>query len=159
MKNFYKKQKQKGITLVETLVVVAIVVIMMAVVLPSFQSMKNTNILKTATEDVLSGLDNAHSQTLSSVSSSTYGVHFQSDKIIIFKGTAYSSNDVNNKTISFASQASISNVTLNTVSGTSGDLYFNHLTGVPSKTGTVTITVSSSSKIITISSTGNFSIN
>ncbi|MES2023382.1 MAG: type II secretion system protein [Patescibacteria group bacterium] len=155
MRNFY----QKGITLVETLVAVAIIVLILAIVLPSFNTIKKNNILKSTTEDIFSALDNAHSQTLSSVSSSTYGVHFQSDKVVIFKGTVYSSNDVNNKTVNINFPASISNVNFNSVSAISGDIYFAHLTGVPSKTGTVTIAVSSSTKIITISATGNFSIN
>jgi formate-dependent phosphoribosylglycinamide formyltransferase (GAR transformylase) len=40
------------------------------------------------------------------------------------------------------------------VSSTSGDVYFNRLSGSPSTTGTVTIYSPSFSKVITISATG-----
>lgn len=156
MKNFKNK---KGITLIETLMAISIISILLVLVLPSFSSIKKNNILKSSAEDVLSALDQAHSQTLSSVNSSVYGVHFQADQVIIFKGTSYSSNDSNNKIIYITTPATISNVTLNNSSSTTGDVYFTHLTGVPNKTGTITVSTSNGSKIITISVTGSFSVN
>ena len=140
--------------MVEILAVVAIIGIIVAVALPQFSKMRELQILKSGVEDTLSSIDKARGETLSSLDSSSYGVHFQSDKIIIFKGTIFSASDVNNEIISIVSPAGISNISLG--SGIS-DVYFNRLSGAPNHTGTVTISTVSYSKIITISATGTAS--
>lgn len=155
IKNFY----QKGITLLEVIIVIAIVGILVAVVSPQFSKMKNSQIIKNASSDIISSLNKAQSQTRASLDSSPYGVHFQSDKIIIFKGITFSANDANNQNINIVSPAIISNIAL-TNGATS--IYFNRLTGLPSGTGTITVSISSDAsltKIITISATGLGSIN
>lgn len=155
MYNFYKK----GITAMEILIVVSVLGILFLITLPQFSKIKENQILKNALEDVVSTLHNAQSQSLASVNSSEYGVHFQSDRIIVFKGKIFSSGATDNKTINIISPASISNVTLGGVSSNTGDVYFERLSGVPNKTGTITITTPSTSKIVTISATGAVSVN
>ena len=155
MKNNY----QQGFSAVEVMVVIAIIVVIIAVVLPQFARTKELQVLKNAVSDVLSSIDKARTQTLSSLDSSEYGVRFESDKVIIFKGMVYSSGSVNNETTDITSPANISNVTLNSASSSSGEMYFNRLSGSPSKTGTVTISTTNYSKIITISATGASSVN
>lgn len=150
---------KKGISVVEILIVVAVIVAILAVVIPQFSQSRENQVLKNAVSDVLSNLDKARSETLASVDSSAYGVHFQSDKVIIFKGTVFSANDANNETTNIVSPASVSNVTLGGVSGSTGDLYFNRLSGMPSKTGTITVSSPAFSKTITISATGTASSN
>ncbi|MES2315660.1 MAG: GspH/FimT family pseudopilin [Patescibacteria group bacterium] len=155
MKNFYKK----GISALEIMIVLGIIVILAAIIIPQFSSTRQNQLLKSATTDILSALDKARSQTLASVNSSEYGVHFQSDRVIIFAGTTYSAGASGNETITIITPASISNVSLGGVSGSSGDMYFNRLSGAPNTTGTVTVSNSSMSKIITISATGAASLN
>ncbi len=167
MKNFYKKAcppslhsgvSGRGITVIELLVVLAVLGIIIAVVIPQFSKTRENQVLKSGVQDVLSSINKARSQTLSSLNSSSYGVHFQSDEVIIFKGTSFSDNDPNNENISITSPASISNVILNLISAIPGEIYFNRLSGSPSKTGTVTISTTNYSKIITISATGAASV-
>ena len=152
MINSYKK----GMTAVEILIVLAILGIIFAVVLPSFKTIKENQILKSTVSDVVSALDKARSNTLASVNSSNYGVYFESSQIVIFKGTSYSPSDVNNENISIMEPATISSINL---IGGATEVYFNRLTGAPNKTGTVTISLSSLSKIITISASGAVSMN
>src|SRR3989344_1027883 len=83
MKNFY----QKGITIIELLIVIVVIGIMALIVLPQFSYIKENQVLKNGVSDILSSIDKARGQTLSSLNSSEYGVHFESDKVIIFKGT------------------------------------------------------------------------
>ncbi len=149
----------RGITAVELLVAVAILVLVIIVVIPQFSKIKSNQILKDTTDDVISALHQAQSQTLASVNSSQYGVHLQSDRVIIFTGTTYSSGASSNQTILISSPASITNVTLNGSSGTSGDVVFSRLSGTPDKTGTVTVYTSSLSKTVTISAAGTISLN
>ncbi|HTE48503.1 MAG TPA: type II secretion system protein [Candidatus Paceibacterota bacterium] len=155
MTNHYKQ----GLTALEILVVIGVLGIIIAVVLPQFSKTKELQVLKNAVADVLSDIDKARAQTLSSLNSSEYGVRFESDRVIIFMGMSFSSGDSSNETTSITSPANISNVTLGSASGSSGDMYFNRLSGSPSKTGTVTISTTSYSKIITISATGASSVN
>ncbi len=155
MKNFYKK----GFSIAEILIIVAVLGIIFAIVIPQFTKTRELQVLKNGTEEIVTSIDKARVETLSSLNSSSYGVHFQSDKIVIFKGTSYSAGDVNNETISITTPASITNVTFGGVSSVSGDMYFARLSGAPSTTGTVTVATSSYSKTITISATGNASSN
>jgi len=150
---------RRGITVAEILIVVAVIGILALVTLPQFSKIKENQVIKNTIGDVISALHNAQSQSLASVNSSEYGVRFQADRIIIFTGKIFSSGAGDNKTINIISPASISNVTLGGVSASSGDLYFERLSGIPSKTGTITISTSSVSKIITISATGTVSVN
>lgn len=144
---FYKR----GISIIEILVVIAVLGIIFSVMVPQFSKSREMQVLKSGVADTLSSIDKARGGTLSSLDSSSYGVHFESDKVIIFKGTVFSAMDANNETIDIATPATISNITL--ASGGS-DLYFNRLSGSPSTTGTVTVSTASYSKTITISATG-----
>lgn len=149
----------KGISIIEILVIFASIGILVAIVVPQFSKIREGQVLKTAVVDILSTINKARSKTLASVDSSSYGVHFQSDKVIIFKGVVFSAVDPNNEIINITSPASISNVTLGGVSGDSGDFYFNRIYGAPNTTGTITISTVSSSRIITIYKSGNASVN
>jgi prepilin-type N-terminal cleavage/methylation domain-containing protein len=155
IQNFY----QKGITALEMLFVVSILGILFAIVLPQFSKMKENQVMKNATGEIISALHNAQSQSLASVDSVEYGVHFQSDKVIIFKGKIFSTEAEDNKIINIILPASISNIILDDVSYSTGEIYFERLSGVPDKVGIVTVSTSSMSKIITISATGAVSIN
>jgi prepilin-type N-terminal cleavage/methylation domain-containing protein len=149
---------KRGFTAMELLIVIAAIGMLALVVLPQFSKNRERQVLKSGVQSVLSSLDKARVETLSSLNSSTYGVHFQSNQVIIFQGTSYSGSNVI-EAVSIVSPASISNVTLGGVSASSGDVYFNRLSAEPNQTGTVTISTTSYSKIITISATGMVSSN
>ena len=147
---------KRGFTALETFIVLSVAILLIVIVLPSFQAMRNNQVLKATASEVVSALDQARSQALSSIDSSEYGVHFELNEIIIFKGTTFSSPDPNNENISITSPASISSINL---TGGAVDVYFDRLSGAPNKTGTITISVSPFSKVITISATGAISMN
>lgn len=154
MKNFYKK----GITVIELLVVLAVLGIMVSIVLPQFSRMRENQVLKSGVQDILSSLDKARSQTLASLNSLNYGVRFEVDKIILFKTQAFDARAVDNETINIITPATISNVVLGCTPPIPCDIYFNRLSGSPSTNGTVTISTTNYSKIITISATGVASV-
>ncbi|MSU44595.1 hypothetical protein EXS45_00170 [Candidatus Nomurabacteria bacterium] len=154
-----KHSYQKGISAVELLIVVVVLGIIFAVVIPQFSKTRELQVLKSTVGDILSSLNKAHSQTLASVNSSSYGVHFQSDQVIIFKGIAFSVGASDNEIMGITAGAIISNITFGGVSGISGDVYFNRLSGIPNTTGTITLSTTNYVKIITISATGAMSVN
>lgn len=149
-----KKNYKRGITFLELLIVVAVLGVIFSVVIPQFSKSREMQVLKSGVVDILSSIDKARGETLSSLNSSSYGVHFQSDKVIIFKGTGFIPDTVGNEIIDIVTPASITNVTIGIVSGSSGEIFFNRLSGSPSATATVTISTTNYSKIITISATG-----
>jgi Tfp pilus assembly protein FimT len=155
MNNFY----QKGITAFELIIVFAILGIILTITIPQFAKTREQQVVKAAVQDVLSSIDRARSDSLSSLDSSEYGVHFESDQIIIFKGMVFSAGAGDNIIVSITSPATISSVTFGGVSASSGDVYFNRLSGAPSTTGTITISSPNYSKIITILPTGVASVN
>lgn len=153
MKNICKK----GITTIEILIVIAVLGIIFSIVIPQFSKTRELQTLKGGVQDVLSSIDKARSQTLASLNSSEYGVHFESGAVIIFKGIDFSTRDTTkDEIINIVTPATVSNITL---SGGGSDIYFNRLSGAPNKSGAITISTSSYSKIITISATGAASVN
>jgi len=155
MTNYYKK----GITALELLLVVAVLGAVFSIVIPQFSKIRELQALKSGVADILSSIDKARSQTLSSLNSLEYGVHFETAQIIIFQGVNFSTDDINNEIINVISPAGISNVTFDSISDVSGKIYFNRLSGNPNRTGTVTLSTANFSKIITISATGVASVN
>lgn len=143
----------------EIIIVIAIIGILIAIVFSGLSETKNQQVLKSTVEDVVSMINKARSQTLASLNLNTYGVHFDSDKITLFSGTTYSANNSSNEVVNISVPASISNVSL---TGGATDFYFNRLTGVPSKNGNITISISANNnltKTITLSPTGGVSVN
>lgn len=155
MKNFYKK----GITIIELLVVLAVLGIIISVAISQFSKMRENQTLKSGAQDILSSLDKARSQTLASLNSSQYGVRFEADKIVIFRGMSFVAGNINNETINIVTPATISNVALGCTPSIPCEIYFNRLSGSPSTNGAVTISTVNYSKIITISATGVASAN
>src|SRR3989338_6528763 len=152
MINRYKQ----GITTVELLIVIVVLGIIFSIVFPQFSKIKENQVLKNGVADVLSSINKARSQTLSSLNSSEYGVHFQSDRVIIFKGTSFDSGAGDNETINIISPATISTIT---ILGGGEDIYFNRFSGTPSTTGSVAVSSANFSKTIVISATGTASVN
>ncbi|KKP88348.1 MAG: hypothetical protein UR91_C0020G0004 [Candidatus Nomurabacteria bacterium GW2011_GWC2_35_8] len=152
MQNFYRK----GVTVVELLIVIAVLGIIFLIVLPQFSKSRENQVLKNGVADILSSVNKARGNTLASLNSSEYGIHFQIDRVVIFKGTSFSSEDSNNEIINITTPANISDITL---LGGGSDIYFHRLTGAPSTTGTITISTGSYSKVITILATGVVSVN
>ena len=149
----------RGITLIEFILVFAVLALLFSVAIPRFGMIRERQVLKAAASDIVSSLNKARSSTLSSVNSSSYGVNFTPDEIMIFNGTTFSAGASGNESILLSAPAQISNVTLNGTSGTTGNLYFHRLSGEPSKSGTVTVSTPNFSQTITISPTGAFNAN
>jgi Tfp pilus assembly protein FimT len=147
---------QKAFTLIETLIVIAVVILLVVIVWPRFSEIRANQVLKSGVEDVVSSLNKARSQTLASLNSSTYGVHFTSNSVTIFTGDVYSAGAGDNQVINIVSPASISDISL---TGGAVDIYFKRLTADPNVTGSITISNSSINKVISISATGIISVN
>ena len=147
-------QIKKGFSLFEILLSVAIIVVILFVVINLFSNYNKKQVLDNTTEKVLSLLKEARSLTISSKNDSSYGVHFEQDTIVLFKGTAYVSGDSNNKINQIDKKAIISEINLN---GKNNNIIFQRLTGKTDFFGTIKISLVSNPlnfKTVSIYQTG-----
>jgi prepilin-type N-terminal cleavage/methylation domain-containing protein len=149
---------QRGFTLVELLVVMAILIIVFAgstyyfdgvfrKVSLSQSLIKNASTVKTTLEE-------ARSYTVSAKSGSVYGVHFDSNQIVLYKGSIYSVGAAGNSVRVLDNSVTISSINLN---GGGSDVLFQKISGETDKYGSVTlrlVTDTSKTKVITIGKAG-----
>lgn len=151
--------QQRGFTLIELLVVITILVTLSAVSVTVFSKFSTSRVLTGSIQTVLSILDEARTLTLASKGGYQYGVHFETTKIVLFKGTIYSSSDPDNDVTVLQTTVEISNITL---TGSGNDVIFSRLTGKTNQDGTVRFSLvsdSNSSSTINIQTTGIAEVN
>lgn len=155
------KNFNKGITLVEIMVIIAILLIITAMVVPNLNEFKRQRALKNTLEDVVSLLSEARNNTISSKNSRKYGVYFEENRATLFVNT-YTIDASTNKQILFDNSVHIpSSGGLNLNGGTSS-VIFDKITGDTSGYGTIKIQLLNDSniyKIINISKIGVISTN
>lgn len=152
------KIKNSGVTLLEVIMVIAIIGILSVIVIRPFTAEKRATDLRGVTLDAMSLIRQSQSKTLFSENSSAYGVHLQSDKLVLFTGTSYNSNAVDNINLTLPTNFSIGSVSLN---GGGSEILFSRLTGETTNYGTFNISYSSGTPnaTITVSQTGLTSSN
>ncbi|MCH7529563.1 type II secretion system protein [Patescibacteria group bacterium] len=151
--------QQRGFTLIEILVVITILVTLSAVSVTVFSKFSTSRALTGSVQTVLSILDDARTLTLASKDGYQYGVHFETTKVVLFKGTVYSSSDSDNDITVLQTTVEISNITL---TGSGSDVVFSRLTGKTAQNGTVRLSLvsdSTSSSTINIQTTGIAEVN
>lgn len=151
-----KNIKNKGISLIEILIVVSIIAIISAIVVINLSNFRNQQVLQNTTEDVVSLLNEARNSTISSKNSNTYGVHFQSDKTILFSGASFTS-DPSNKQINLDSSVIIPVTGGINLNGGGNDVIFTRILGDTTNNGTIIIQLvndMTQQKVITISKIG-----
>jgi prepilin-type N-terminal cleavage/methylation domain-containing protein len=152
---------KKGFSILEIMLVIAIIAILLAIVLPSLTKSRNTQALSASTEAVISVLNQARSKTLSSEKDTAYGVKIDSASVTLFVGTTYNAGTQTNIVTNLQNNITIpsGNVSL---AGGGSEVVFNRLTGATDDFGTVIVQVSNDSnskKTITIEKTGNVKTN
>ncbi len=92
-----KIQNPKSFTLVELLVIVGILIVLIALSIPSFNFFQKKSDLNNSTEEIISTLRLAQNKTIASEGGSQWGVYFSTSTIphqyILFKGSDYGSRD------------------------------------------------------------------
>ena len=149
---------KKGFTLLEILIVISILLIIISIVVGPFSSFRNRSVLNAEIENITTLLSEARSKTLTSLADSEYGVHFETNRIVFFKGTLFTEPDADNQEIIFNPVVSISDISL---TGAGVDVIFDRLTGKTDEDGTITIELISDSTInnvVHIYSTGSIEI-
>lgn len=158
--NFKKIIFQKdGFTVLELAIILAILSVLAAVIFTSMSSFRSGKALQVVSEDILSLVEEARGYTLSSKDGYAYGVHFESSRIVLFRGSPYLSGDSNNKAIDIDGAVEISAISL---VGGGVEVLFQRLTGKTSQNGSIIIRLKSDTaktKTIIIEKSGIASVN
>ncbi len=128
--------------------------ILAVIIVFSFSPLRNNQELTNTVQETINLLNSARSKTLSSEGSSQYGVHFESSRIILFKGASFSESSPDNNVVALSSLVEISVINLN---GGGNNLVFQRLTGKTNNYGTITLRIKSDvskTKIIDIKNIG-----
>lgn len=152
--------KNRGISIIEIIIVIAIIGIISSIVMLNLSSFRNEQALRNTTMDIVSFLNKARQKTLSSLNSTNYSVHFETNKAVLFTGSVYSSLDTTNESLIFSPSVAIPTSGGINIGGGS-DVTFERLTG-DTIGGTVVVKLISDptkQKIITINKTGVTSSN
>jgi len=145
---------KRGFTLMEIMIVIVIMTILLTIVLTSFSNLNKSQALDKTSSYVASIIEEARGNTLFSKNDSQYGVKFETSRIIMFKGSTYSSSNPDNVIYDLNNLVTISNISL---SGGGSEIVFDRLTGNPSQTGTLTlslVTSTSTKAYVSFSKTG-----
>lgn len=157
-----KLKSKEGVTLIEILVAIGIIVTLTVLSITSFYSIRKEASIEITAKNIVSALRFAKNKTLASEQASQYGIYFNTtstpDQYILFKGSSYSSRDTSaDKIYSVEKLAEIYEINL----GSGQEIVFDRVTGDSLQSGNIKIRlVNDVSRIetITIDSSGRISI-
>jgi len=129
-------KKVWGFTLIEVLVVIAIMFALIGFSATSLAAFQRHSILTGEVENVVTILEEARKNTLSSLDDTQYGVHFENDKVVLYKGATYTPAAPENVTSTVNTRNEITNISLN---GGVDDILFDRITGETVQSGSVRI--------------------
>lgn len=140
-----------GFTLIEVLIVIGVLAIIGSIALGAFSRFRGGSQIDAAVRSVLGTLRSAQSKTLASESDTAYGVHFQADRIVLFRGPTYEPSAVTNEAVIFQAPIQLTTVSL---TGGATDVLFGRITGTTSVSGTLTLSDGTRSRTITLELSG-----
>jgi len=142
------KVRNSGFTFTEVLMVIAILGIMAGLAIPFYQSFQISSQVDNTTQEIISTLRWAQARAMSSESLSSFGIHFESQRYVLFKGDIYNSADPSNEPISLSDVLSVN-------SGAGVDIIFTAISGTTTNTGLITVSATSGKpRTITINEHG-----
>ena len=130
---------KSGFTLIELVAVIVIFVILGAAAIFGLRLFQNKNRVDAAAQEIVAALRLAQNKTLASEGNSSYGVHFESDRFILFSGTSYIAGAPGNSEHLLDSWLVISGINLNSSGITA--VVFERLTGNTANAGSITVSL------------------
>ncbi|MCA9364673.1 MAG: type II secretion system protein [Candidatus Moranbacteria bacterium] len=130
---------RRGFTLLEVLLVIAMIVAVSFVGAPLFQSFQVRNDLALSASAASSMLRRAQVLSYSGANDESWGVSFQSGSIVLFQGSSYATRDASFDDVYDLSETIVP-------SGVS-EIVFDRLSGRPQSTGTIILTIPSGENV------------
>ncbi len=140
----------RAFTLIEVLIVLAIIVLALTVISPLGLSFYQQYQLTTAVSQAIQVLRMARLKAETGYQQSSYGVYFESEKFIFFKGDSYLTRDKSfDRIFEVAPTITFSGLT---------EVVFSKSTGIPLNYGTITISQENQKRIIEINQLGRINL-
>lgn len=127
----------KGFTLLELLIVIVILIPLGVAGISSYHSFISQIKLNTAVPQIISTLHLSRDRTLASEGASSYGVHFEANKYVLFKGLSFNPSAVDNEEHKLPAEIEIYDISL----GGGSDIVFDRIKGTTSNAGSVSIRI------------------
>lgn len=144
-----QRQKKAGFTLMEMLLVIALIGLLGAITIPFYQSMQINVQRQAVGNELIANLHRAKLKAIAAVDDNSWGINIdENNQIIIFKGSNFEARDQN-----FDETITVPNNII--IEGAARQVIFNKFTGLPSATGTIVLRdTTGQSQNITITSQG-----
>ncbi|HEX7042241.1 MAG TPA: type II secretion system protein [Patescibacteria group bacterium] len=149
-----KTKDERGFTLVELILVMGIVAILLGFVTINLIKAQNSSSISSTLNTVISDIKNQQIKAMvgdaqGGAAESSYGVHFDTSKYVLFKGSTYNSSDTSNFVVNLTPDLIFTNINL-----PSGNIIFSvqsgEVSGFVIGQNTVDIESTNSSKTYTI---------
>lgn len=149
----FSKKNILGFSIVEILIVIGILAVILSITVGVFVQFKNREALDKDIELVKEVLSQAKHLTLNSKDSNQFGVHFNSNSVVIFIGPVYLFSSSTNQVYNFNSDVVLYGTSLN---GGGVDILFKKLSGSTDNDGIITLKSNNASttKSLTVYKTG-----
>src|SRR3989338_7817252 len=124
----------RGFSFIELLVVIGVIAVLASGVLIAYRSANGGIELKTNAFKIVDVLNLARQRPIASLGSSEYGVHFEANQLVLFKGAAYSAPDPDNIFYALPDALEIADVSL---AGGGSEVVFDRITGKTVQSGSL----------------------
>lgn len=141
---------QKGLTLVETLLTILIIVFLAALILPLGLSFYKNQQFQTHSQQILQTLRRAQSKAMAVEEGSSFGVYLTDDNYALFKGDSYSEDDPYNEVFDLPQ--------IITIQDSPRTIVFSKFEGKPSLIGDIIINSNELVQIININEVGRINL-
>ena len=156
MKNRFSLSR--GFSLIEILIAIFIFGLLLAIGFLSYRFFEYGTELDIEAQSILAISKLAQTKTLASEGASQYGVHFEADKYVFFKGDTYIDGAADNEVHQLPSRLDIYSIVLN---GGGNDVIFERISGITNQDGTIGLQITSDpsqTKTINISPFGKIEL-
>lgn len=142
-----------GFTVAEILVVVGIIAVISSISFYFFGSLSQKEVLEKDVASLTALVRNARLLSVASKNASSFGIHLENNKAVLFQGNAYVAGGPNEIIFDFSKEVYLSSWSL---SNGGSNIVFDRLTGETFGYGTITLSLknNSTSTVITVLKTG-----
>lgn len=162
---WWVKSNAHGFTLIELVIVVAIIALFFGIGFASLNAMYKTSLTRAGSDAVEAALTTAAERARAGSQGTSWGVYIAYDdttriptEAVVFSGTNYASrNTIYDLSYPLSSSPLVTNVSLQGAGASSGndhEVVFAALSGATSQYGTITLTYADKTVTLTISPTG-----
>lgn len=132
------KKNTRGFSLLELVIVIAILGVLVATIVPSFLKFRQSSVLNTETQELVTIINRARLLSVSSKNDQQFGVHFEAGQVVLFSGATYSAAATTNEAHVFSPAITLSSFTIN---GGGSEVLFQKVTGATNQNATTTLMV------------------